>query len=113
MSWHEMGCSCCADNWTDEGILGNEDLSQFIVRCPSYYHQHHEPYRLAALNLLPRTQDVASVTCLNESSDGAARAVVSAKGWCNRLNEDSFLESDAVRTAALPEIARAHHAALS
>jgi hypothetical protein len=31
-SWHDMGCSCCADNWVDEGILGNEDLNHFIVR---------------------------------------------------------------------------------
>lgn len=34
-SWHDMGCSCCADNWTDEGILGNEDLNQYIVRRPA------------------------------------------------------------------------------
>jgi hypothetical protein len=35
-----------------------------------------------------------SVTCLNESTAGAAKAIV-GKGWCHKLDEEPFLESDA------------------
>ena len=38
-----------------------------------------------------------SIRCLNESREGAAKTMF-AKGWCHKLNEDPFLESDAVRS---------------
>lgn len=43
---------------------------------------------------LPPEQVSESVTCLNESTAGAAKAIV-GKGWCHKLDEDPFLESDA------------------
>ena len=44
-----------------------------------------------------------SIRCLNESREGAAKTMF-AKGWCHKLAEDPFLESDAVRspTPSLP-----------
>ena len=38
-----------------------------------------------------------SIRCLNESREGAAKTMF-AKGWCHKLAEDPFLESDAVRS---------------
>ena len=34
------------------------------------------------------------MTCLNESTAGAAKAML-GKGWCHKLDEEPFLESDA------------------
>ena len=45
-----------------------------------------------------------SIRCLNESREGAAKTMF-AKGWCHKLAEDPFLESDAVR-APTPSLSR-------
>ena len=41
-----------------------------------------------------------SIRCLNESREGAAKTMFD-KGWCHKLNEDPFHESDAVRSPTL------------
>lgn len=46
-----------------------------------------------------------SVVCLNESTAGAAKTML-GKGWCHKLDEEPFLESDADEQVGLPK--RAH-----
>ena len=57
---HPGGCSCCADAFLDDGVMGSEDLNSYIVN--------------------------EATTCLNESINGACQAVL-AKGWCHKLEE--------------------------
>ena len=90
---HQGGCSCCADAFVDDGEFGSEDLNTYIVRLP--------PAQPAAARAPPVTrralQVSESIRCLNESREGAAKTMF-AKGWCHKLAEDPFLESDAVRS---------------
>lgn len=45
------------------------------------------------------------MTCLNESTAGAAKSVL-GKGWCHKLDEEPFLESDADEQVRLLRFAR-------
>ena len=45
------------------------------------------------------------MVCLNESTAGAAKTML-GKGWCHKLDEEPFLESDADEQVGLPK--RAH-----
>ena len=87
---HQGGCSCCADAFVDDGEFGSEDLNTYIVRCTPSRSQR-------SARDAPRLQVSESIRCLNESREGAAKTMF-AKGWCHKLNEDPFLESDAVRS---------------
>eukprot|EP01051_Picozoa_sp_SAG22_P026277 SAG22_NODE_8210_length_674_cov_1.353043_1_plen_167_part_01 len=65
---HVGGCSCCADAWVDDAILGSEDLNSYI--------------------------DIERVVCLNEAHDGDVKAILS-KGWCHKAEAEPALVSDA------------------
>lgn len=71
-----------------------------LCACIPPFRAHAFMYR--AHSQRPTTCHVArspeqvseSVTCLNESTAGAAKAML-GKGWCHKLDEEPFLESDA------------------
>lgn len=75
---HAGGCSCCADAWVDDAVLGSEDLNSYIdierVVCLNEAYMHPGPPNTRAVSA-----DVAQISAHSQRLCGSAGTMVTGK----------------------------------